>query len=87
MRTLRADETVGLGAACSTSEPISGCLVHRDCRTVRSELASNVSRSRGKASGLPAGPDLDFLVCRCVGNERVVGAGELDGEKDILSST
>ena len=87
MRTLRADGTLGLGAVCSTSEAMSGCLVQRDCRTARSESASNVSRSLGSVSGLPTGPDLDLLACRLAGSERVVGAGELEGEKDIRSST
>ena len=54
--------TLGLGAVCSTSEPISGCLVHRDCRTVRSDSVSSVSKSLGSASGLPSGPDRDLLA-------------------------
>lgn len=57
-----------------------------DCRTLRNDSASSVSSSRGKASGLPAGPDLTLLVCRGAGNERVDGTGEFDGEKDIRSS-
>ena len=87
MRTLRADATLGLGVVCSTSEPIAGCFVQRDCRTARSESASSVSSSLGRASGLPIGPDLDLLACRWGGGERVGGTGEEEGEKDILSST
>lgn len=71
---------------CSTSAPIAGCLVQSDCRTALKESASKVSRSLGRVSALPTGPDLGLLARREVGSERVVGAGELEGEKDILSS-
>ncbi len=57
-----------------------------DWRTLRNDSASRVSSSLGRASGLPAGPDLTLLMCRWAGSERVEGTGEFDGENDIRSS-
>lgn len=63
-----------------------GCRLQIDCKTLRNDSASSVSSSLGRASGLPAGPDLTRFVCRWAGSERVGGFGEFDGEKDIRSS-
>lgn len=57
-----------------------------DWRTPRSDSASNVSRSRGRASGRPRTPCLARFVCRWAGNDCEETFGEFDGDEDILSS-
>ena len=55
--------------------------------TVRSDSASRVSRSRGRASGRPAAPARGRFIERDAGRDCDGMLGEDEGEADILSSS